>query len=249
MALIQKGSFDSFSGMVVASERAKRPALAGLRTLRDIREATRAVQPAPIEFEVSSTPRGLALKSMKLTQGFEGILDDLFNPTNEVYFLAWAWDLSGAPVVDYPGATGSPDRCIIPLQVGQIRQFLGAGIALFPARRVTAGLAVRIMIWESDQGARDFGKTLSEVANTIKASKLNNLLSLVSLATGATTATIALIKDAAIELADALGKILQANSDDYVDFYEGYYPAADPWTAGEETHQGNASEIALTRLT
>jgi hypothetical protein len=249
MALIQRGSFDSFSAMVVASERAKRPALAGLRTFRGIREATRAVQPAPIEFEVSTTPRGLALKSLKLTQGFEGILDDLFNPTNEIYFLAWAWDLSGAPVVDYPGATGSPDRCIIPLQVGQVRQFLGAGIALFPARKVTAGLALRIMIWESDRGARDFGKTLSEVANTIKASKLNNLLSLVSLATGATTATIALIKDAAIELAYALGKILQANSDDYVDFYEGYYPAADPWTAGEEVHQGNASEIALTRLT
>jgi len=249
MALIQKGSFDSFSAMIVASERAKRPALAGLRTLRDIREATRPVQPAPIEFEVSSTPRGLALKSLKLTQGFEGILDDLFNPTNEVYFLAWAWDLSGAPVVDYPGATGSPDRCIIPLQVGQVREFLGAGIALFPARKVTAGLALRIMIWESDQGARDFGKTLSEVANTIKASKLNNLLSLISLATGVTTATIALIKDAAIELAYALGKILQANSDDYVDFYEGYYPAAEPWTGGEEVHQGNASEIALTRLT
>lgn len=119
---------------------------------------------------------------------------------------------------------------------------------MFPARQVTAGLATRIMLWESDGGARDFGKAMSEVANSIKASKLNNLLSLVSLATGATAATVGLIKDAAIELADAVGKILQANSDDYVDFYEGYYPAGDAWTGGDERHQGHASEITLTRL-
>jgi hypothetical protein len=181
-------------------------------------------------------------------QGFEGFLQNLFNPTNEVYFLAWSWDPSGAPVVVYPGPTATAQTCIIPLKVGQVREFLGTGIALFPARQVTAGLATRIMLWESDQGARDFGKTMSEVVNAVKASKLNNLLSLLSLATGVTTATVSLVKDAAIELADVIGKILQANSDDYVDFYEGYYPAAEPWTTGDEMHRGNASEIVLARF-
>jgi hypothetical protein len=89
---------------------------------------------------------------------------------------------------------------------------------------------------------------MSEVANTIKASKLNNLLSLISKGIGATPAIVDLVKDAGIELADAIGKILQANSDDYVDFYEGYYAASEPWTSGDETHQGIASEISLTRL-
>jgi len=251
MALIQRGSFDAFSARVAAPVRAGRPNLDRLRTLSEVVEATRAVQPASLEFEVSSDRRGLALKSLKLTRGFEGFLQNLFNPTNEVYFLAWSWDLSGAPVFVYPGDTATPQTCIIPLKPGDVREFLGTGIVLFPARQVTGGIAIRIMIWESDQGASDFGKTMREVANTVKASKLNNLLSLLSSlssATGVTTATISLVKDAAIELADAIGKILQANSDDYVDFYEGYYPASEPWTPGDEMHRGNASEIVLHRF-
>lgn len=248
MALIQHGSFEAFSAKVAAPAQAGRPALGTLRTLAHVREATRVVQPVSLEFDVSTGPRGLALKSLKLTQGFEGFLQNLFNPTNEVYFLAWSWDLSGVPVVEYPGTVANASTCIIPLRVGQVREFLGAGIALFPARTVTAGLATRILLWESDQGARDFGKAMSEVANTIKASELNNLLSLISPATGATAATVSLVKGAAIKLADAIGKILQANSDDYVDVYEGYYPASESWTSGDEMYQGHASEISLTRF-
>jgi hypothetical protein len=105
-----------------------------------------------------------------------------------------------------------------------------------------------MMLWESDQGARDFGKAMTEVANTIQTSGLTNLLSLVATATGVTGAVITAAVAAAGELAKAIGAILQANSNDYVDFYEGYYPAADPWTTGDEVHQGYASEIALTRL-
>jgi len=248
MAIIQHGSFETFSVKITATSRAAHPALNALRTIADVREATRAVQPVSLAFDVSSGPRGLALKSLKLTRGFEGFLQNIFNKKNELYFLAWSWDLSGKPVVEYPGSVANASTCIIPLRVGQLREFLGAGIALFPARIVTGGLSTRIMLWESEQGARDFGKAMSEVANTIKASKLNNLLSLISLATGATAATVSLVKDAVIELADAIGMILKANSDDYVDFYEGYYPAAEPWTSGDETYQGIASEISLTRF-
>lgn len=249
MALIQHGSFDNFSAAATAGARAARAAIGALRTFSMLREATRDVQPVPIEFEASDTPRGLALKSIRLTQGFEGFLQSLFNPTNEVYFVSWAWDFSDNPPVEYPGLGATPQSCIIPLKVGQGREFLGAGIVLFPARTVTAGLAVRIMLWESDQGARDFGKAMTEVANTVKTSELTNLLSLIAMATGVTGATITAAAAAAGELAKAIGAILQANSDDYVDFYEGYYPAADPWAAGDEAHRGYASEIALTRLT
>ncbi len=86
------------------------------------------------------------------------------------------------------------------------------------------------------------------MVNVIKASKLKNLLSLIPIATDVTGTTIELVKAAALELPEAIGKILQANSDDYVDLYEGYYPAADPWTTGDEIHRGHASEITLTRL-
>ena len=249
MALIQHGSFGNFSAAATASARAGRAAIGPLRTFSMLGEATRDVQPVPIEFHASDTPRGLALKSIKLTQGFEGFLEGVFHLTNEVYFVSWAWDFSGNPPVEYPGLGAAPQSCIIQLKVGQVREFLGSGIVLFPARTLTAGLAVRIMLWESDQGARDFGKAMTEVANTVKTSGLTNLLSLIAMATGVTGITITAAAAAAGELAKAIGSILQANSDDYVDFYEGFYAAADPWAAGNEAHHGHASEITLTRLT
>jgi len=248
MSLIRHGSLDAFAATVVAPESAGLPNLGRLRTFSDVGEAIRAVQPAMLELPASSESRGLALKSLKLTQGFEGFLQNMFNPTNNVYFLAWSWDLSGAPIVEYPGSTATDRTCLVPMKVGQVREFLGAGVALFPARQVTSGLATRIMLWESDQSTRDFGKAMSDVAKTVKVSKLSNLLSVLSLTLGATTTTVTLIKDAVVELADAIGKVLQANSDDYVDFYEGYYPVAEPWTIGDEMHRGNASEIAIARL-
>lgn len=248
MAIIQRGSLDTFSAKIPASASGGRKALDSIRTISVLSEATRDIQSMGLEFDSSTEPRGLALKSLMLTEGFEGLLQKLFSKTNEVYFLAWSWDLSGTPIVEYPGASATTQSCMIPLRVGQVREFMGAGVALFPARKVTAGLATRIMIWESDEGVRDFGKAMSEVANTLKASKLNNLLSLLSSGVNVTMATVNLVKDAAIELASAVGIVLQANSDDYVDFYEGYYPVSEKWTAGEEKHLGHASEIVLSRF-
>lgn len=245
MALIKKGSIDSFSATVAPSVLTTKPNLGVFHTLSDIREITRSIQPAPLQFDISTENRGLALKSLKLTKGFEGFLGDLFNVKNDIYFLAWAWDMSGNPIVEYPGAIKQP--CIIPLQDGQVREFIGSGINLFPASKVTGGLAIRIMIWESDQSTRNFGKAISEIANALKVSKLNNVLSLIS-KVDVNTATASLIKDAAIELANIVGIILQANSEDYVDFYEGYYPVSNIWTPGNELHQGSSSEITLTRF-
>ncbi|MFH0801164.1 MAG: hypothetical protein V2A78_02075 [bacterium] len=249
MALIKHGSFYKFSAAATKKAQADHAAIGALQTFSDLREVTRTVQPVPINFHTSNAPRGLALKSIKLTKGFEGFLQSLFNRTNEVFFLSWAWDLSGNPPVKYPGLGAEPQSCIIPLQVGQVRQFLGSGILLSPARTITAGLAVRIMLWESDQGERDFGKTMTEVANTLKTSELTNLLALIAMGVvDVPVSIITTVAAAAGELAKAVGSILQANGDDYVDFYEGYYPSTDPWAAGDETHQGSASEITLTRL-
>lgn len=125
---------------------------------------------------------------------------------------------------------------------------MGAGIVLHPARPVSAGLAVRIQIWESDKGVRDFGKVLADVGSAVKDSELSALLSPILSGAGVTTTTIDAVKKAAAELAEIIGGILQANSNDYVDFYEGYYPVKDAWEGGNETHRGAASEIVLTRL-
>ncbi len=221
--------------------------LPGMQPLSLLRESSKSLKAEPLEFAKSGEPRGIALKSIKLTKGFEGFIESVYNQTNEIYFLAWAWDFSGNPPHNYPDDKTGVENCLIPLGVGDIREFLGSGIVLFPSRIVTAGISMRIMIWESDQGVRNFGYTIKKVSKTIRKSSLNKVLSNLSYTT-VTTSTLNTIKDAAFELADIIGGILEKNSDDYVDLFEGYYPVSEEWTAGEETYDGYATEINLTRM-
>jgi len=271
MALIQRGSFEDFSVNAVELTEGflKRgfrlmetsvlsesdaiqevgSALNIFKTVREVREAARAYQPVSFEYPVSAEPRGLALKSLTLSNDFDSFLQGVFNPINEVYFIAWCWDLSGKPVYLYPQPGADPSSCIIPMQAGKKREFIGKGALLFPARTITSGLAVRIMLYESDSDVKRFGETLSEVANAISASRLSTLLS----GLGTLTATPQLqilgsIIEASAQLAGIIGKILEKNHDDRVDFFEGYYSVSESWTPGEETYCGTASEITLTRL-
>lgn len=248
MALITHGAFGDLTAAFTEPAIKARPSLQRLRSFSMMREATRDAQPEPIVFPKSPEARGLALKSIMLTEGFEGLLQNVFNRTNEVYFTALAWDLSGSIVIQYPGSGATVESSIIPLQVGRLREFMGVGINLFPARSITAGITLRIQIWESDAKARNFGKTLEDIANTVKTSELNNLLSLIAAGAGGTVATLELIRKAAVELMFMVGSILKANSDDYVDFYEGYFPVSNTWGSGTETYSGHASEIQLTRF-
>ena len=252
MSIIRHGSLADFAAAPTREVEAKFAGLRGLRTFAALPQAARVAQPIPLQFQVSQNARGMALKSLMLTKGFEGFIGNLFNSTNDVYFLAWAWDFSGQPPVVYPDprttTAATRNNCLIPLKVGQVREFLGAGVVLYPAQKVTAGLALRIMLWASHEGMRDFGRTLSSIGTAISSSELTTLLSTVTAAAGVTAAIIPAATAAASKLAQTIGTLLQAESDDYVDFYEGYYPATDPWTAGDEDHTGSASDIVLTRL-
>ena len=245
MALIQAGNFHDLS--VVARPEAAEE-LDQVDTFSVLSEVSREVPAESFDFLQSSRPRGLALHSLRLEKGFQGFIKRLFNATSEVYFLAWAWDFSGQPPVFYPGAVADSGTALIPMKGGELREFVGAGIVLFPARPVTAGLALRLQVWESEKGTRDFGKTMETVSRTIQESELNTVLTLLAVATGATTATIDLVWKASLELAGAIGKVLQATSDDYVDYYEGYFPAADDWVPEKQAYSGHTSAITLQRL-
>ncbi|MGK3988617.1 hypothetical protein WME99_36575 [Sorangium sp. So ce136] len=246
MSIIHEGSFGAFSATV--APHLQRPAFDSLTQLDHVVEATRAIQPVPLQLRTSKERRGLALKALELHGGFEGILGDLFDEKNEIYFVSWAWDLSGEKPYLYPGDGTSPGEFRLKMTAGSARRLLGAGALLFPPRRVTAGLAARIMLWESDSDVKRLGDTINTVSSAIATSKLSNLLQMIALGTGVSGATVALVAQAAAELAAAIGTVLQANSDDFVDFYEGYYPAEQPWRAGEERHEGASSAITLTRI-
>lgn len=253
MALFRRGSFSDFAATIsappgVADAGGDIAGLESLDTVASVAQATRTIQPATLSFPVSPDRRGLAVKAIRLTKGAEGFLAELFKPENEVYFLAWTWDLSGEAPVLYPGKVTDPPNSIIELKEGQVREFISEGAVLFPQRPVTAGIALRIQVWESDDRARSFGKTLSEVAEKVEESELKSVLEAIALAGGPTTATLAIVEKASLELAQAIGTVLQANSDDYLDFYEGYYSATEEWAHGEETYEGNATQLTLSRF-
>ena len=211
-------------------------------------EVAREVPADVFRFAASHEARGLAVARLRLDKGFQSFLARLLHKTSDVYFLAWCWDMRGMPASIYPGSAADASSALIPMRGGDVREFIGAGAVLFPPRPVMAGLAVRIQIWESAKGTRDFGQTLSTVADAIQKSKLNSVLTLIATATGVASATVALVEQAALELAKVVGSVLLASSDDYVDFYEGYFPAIAPWTEGEVAYSGRASEIVLNRF-
>lgn len=247
MALIKVGSINDFSVAVKSTTKSKNLSLRGIKTFAELSEISKSVEPDSFELFTSADERAIGLKKLELTEGFEGFLQGMLNPTNELYFVVWAWDLSGQPIYQYPGTNTNSTDVIIPLKVGRVKDFLGQGLNIFPKRKVKGGIAVRIQLWESDQSIRNFGKAMSDTADAIKKSELTNLISLVSLVTGVAGATVTLIKDAAIELAKIIGTILQANGDDYVDFFEGYYAADQNWLIGDDVSTGNSSIITLNK--
>lgn len=222
-------------------------AVAELNTLALAREASREVQPLALELQTSPEPRGLGLKSIRLDQGFEGFMQRIFNPRNELYVVALSWDFSGAPPVQHPTHADDPTTLIINAKVGQTRTFPGAGLPLFPARKVVGGLVTRIMLWESDQDIRRFGTTMAQVADAIQSSELTTALKALA-GTNPTTATIDLVATVALKLTKVIGEILKNNSDDYVDYYEGFYPSGEPWTLGDEPAKAYASGIELHKF-
>jgi hypothetical protein len=187
-------------------------------------DLVQAVQPGPVVlsadepvdslFAVSENSRGLSLKSIKLTKDF-GFFAALFNPAINIYFIAWAWDFSGSPVVQYPPAQlgFSPDSLVLTLRAQQERSFLGSGIMLFPPRKVTAGINVCINLWQSTQDVRAIGTTLGSVAQTIQSSKLNQVLSTVAAITATPAALVAMATNASLELTSAIGNALKTSND------------------------------------
>ena len=171
----------------------------------------------------------------------------VFNPRNEVYVVSVSWDYSGAPPVQYPAYTANPAELMSRLKEGEKREFIGAGLPLFPARRVVGGLSTRVMLWECDQDIRRFGTSMAHVSQAIQSSELTQVLSALA-GSNPTTAVISTVAQAALALTRVIGDLLKTNSDDFVDYFEGFYPASDSWNAAVEPVRGPCSAIELTKF-
>jgi hypothetical protein len=67
-------------------------------------------------------------------------------------------------------------------------------------------------------------------------------------ATGGAAGALALVEPAALELAKLIGKILSEADDEFVDHFEGYFPAKESWTKGMAEYPGQGSILVLNRL-
>ena len=172
---------------------------------------------------------------------FGNFISRLFNATSKIYFLAWAWDMSSSPVLSRTGSgsifpASSPSKAESFASSSDRERFFSL------PRKITAGLALRMQIWASRGKQRKFGKVMEEVASTIQGSDLNTILLGLAggagVATGGAAGALALVEPAALELAKLVGKILAEADDEFVDYFEGYFPAKEPWTKGTAKYPG-----------
>jgi hypothetical protein len=248
MALITVGSVEGFSIMPSPEIRREEPIARGIASARVLSQAAFRIPAYEFEYAVSPDPRGIALKTLRLEKAALKLLEKVFDKDVHVYFVGWSWDMSGLPVYSYPDAGVGAGQALLRIKGAQTRGFLGSGTLLFPPRVVASGMQVRLQIWQSRHGARDFGAAMSAVSQTIADSNLNKLLNPPLLAAGHVGLAIAAAKEAALALAGGIGTVLKGFGDDVLDLYEGNYPANDPWTPGSEAHSGYGTKITLNRL-
>jgi hypothetical protein len=181
----------------------------------------------------------LFLKSLRLKQSFDWAL--FGEAVNELYFSAITWDLSGKPPVVYPPA--SIQEKALPMKRGDAEAFIGDGVQLWGGGPVVGGLYVRLLIMESDDEVRDFGKRMDEVRGAVANGKLAGALAV--LAASVTTPVLDAVGIAANELAGVIANLLKANGDDTVALFEGTYGADRPVAAGTDSYDQRGAAIAL----
>ncbi len=236
MALIESGSIRDFDATLEDS------ALSPLyfNKVRDLEQMKRTYKKKKIRPKVSEQNRGLTLRTLSIKKNFDGFLGGLFDKNNEIYFFSYAWDLSGSE----PFANNNPDNYFT-MKEGEEREFMGAGKLLYPMQKVHGGVNLEIKIFESDKKTRDIGQIMQTIGETIQTSELSSLLNLISIAGGIEMALLSSIRSASAELSSIIGSILKGNSDDYVDYYSGYFPAGETWKTVYDTP---FTSIELTEL-
>lgn len=193
---------------------------------------------------VSSIPRGLSLKSLKVTSKWDWFWR-LLNRSQQIYFISVVMDLSGSePTILPPKEV--PTDAVYRVPHGEAIEFtLGDGAPLFPPRTITGGLITYLIVSEADKGIRHIGETMTKIHDDLKevslAEKFINLLA-------NPTATIV---DEAMAIAfsaiQPIASILKSNDDDCIGLFSGYYRAKGPW-ADKLRSTRNGTSIVLGEL-
>lgn len=215
--------------------------------LGEVSERSLGFDGEEIEFPRSYEPRGLALKSLTVKGNWDGIWGWLTN-RQQIYFITAAVDLSGKPPTVMPP---------VELQKNLIHQVhrnetisftLGEGAPIFFPRTVVGGLAVFIMIAESDGDLRHVGETMKKVHEDLtknEGSVMSKLLKLIK-NPGKTLADEVLI--AASAILAPVGTVLSETRDDNVGVVQGLFKANSDWS-GQLEQAWSSGSVVLSELT
>jgi hypothetical protein len=192
------------------------------------------IEPPAMDLAKSPKKWGLYLKALTLHESFEGLIVNLFNPDNDIYFTSIAWDYSGRSPFVYPPKGVQGSDFLIPMKAKTTRQFVGDGVHIWPAQTVVGGLNVAILVYECDSKVRAVGEALVEIHDIVGNSKLSSLIKAIS--TNPSLATGIAIGEAVNALLGMVGNIMKKNGDDHVDFFEGSYGTDKPQAARVEKY-------------
>lgn len=217
MPLISHGSFDAFCG-IAGGPASTEYEVTGPQPFAALREVTRALQPLPTTFVPSPRPVRTRIADITLTSGSRSMLRRVLDPDAGVQVMAWCWDLSGDPPAVVP-ADSTPADWRLEL-AGTDRALAAGELPLWPGRQVVGGLAVRIILWQGTHPTLP-----AEVAEAVRHSRLASVLATIA-GSGSTTITSAVMaREAAAGLGPEVAPVLRALCPDYVDFFEGFFPA------------------------
>lgn len=200
------------------------------------------------EFEVSSAPRGLALKSFTLTKGHEGWFGRLLNRPDELVIAATSFDLSGGDPFVFPAKIEDVQQYYSAKRGETITWTLGDGFPVFVPRQIVGGVVVGIQVAESDAELVKIAEALVAASDAVKSDgKIADILKAISMP-GKFAADQLL--GALTEVSKVLGTVIKKYEEDLdpVGLAAAQFSATDSWEGKlEQTLDGGHIVLVETR--
>jgi hypothetical protein len=198
--------------------------------------------------------RGLALRELTLKRSHDprGFWHWLFRKphteSNEIYYVVVALDLNSDKPFVWPLDPEKADGTWTEIKEGETHMFrLGAGAPVFPPRELTSGVALSILVAESDLEEREAAQ---HVHDAVK--ELNSNANVLAFLAGAITDPAGITAVAALEAlaksVEIVSGALAKNGNDNLGAYLAFYPAVGSWAENLED-ENEDTKIELVEIT
>ena len=132
-------------------------------------------------------------------------------------------------------------KAFIRMRRGETHSFtLGDGAPLFPVGRPVGGIAVTIIVAESDDGLRAFANAINEATAELN-SDTNLLNFLKTLVTHPEKIAVDVALGALARATEIVSKAVSKNSNEHAGLFHGYYSAIGDWSGKLHEDQKGAS--------